>query len=532
MSTILFVLLILLICIIALGIIYHSDIYDLISYSTMLIIGGKQSNGHNRNTEIENLRAKYSINNILQMVTKDILDSSAGQYVILNNKLTFTSEKLNPPYSGLIMLLKVKRINSSLLADIMISLSLREYAYIIVIENNDGNVNEFVFGTSNMLEDLSIGKSHEFLVKYLDNITDFSKTGLNCTDTPKYEKTNNDYDIKWMILSDLTEQDITKNLDWSEFLSKITDFCGRKYEVGGTADLVGNKVKILEVSNGNIGSVNVTHNNPIVFHSHPKSGIFAEPPSVTDLHSALHGFKDKSAAWDVVIAQEGLYIYRPSQFILNHEKEIRDKLDDLSIGCYRLKPSICVPIVLNRIRDAGYIIYFIPNPPYWKELAKNEYAFNYWNTIDNVKFLKTIEELRKYTAADFERLDWSEIKNVMNLSRGDNLIVADIIDSKVLVAGAAGARATHIHEHLGQAPGRYPGTVDIITQSLVDKVTGYELDHIINSFDYTAWCIILTPTKSYAIRSKGKSIKIDVKGTYVPNELNDIGFVVVEFGKI
>lgn len=533
---ILLVLLIILICVICCCI-SSSHI------SELLVIGGAGLfETDNRNKQIMELRSKYSINDILNLIksnTKSEQYGSVNQYNILDNKVVFATEESSPPYAGLILILNVKKVTSQLLVDIMTSISLREFAYIVLI---DVTKEVIVLGTSKQLEDFVIGKPKEFLTKYLDGLTDITITGLQITNPALLQQLWNlnkksdvsHKDLEWDMLSNLTERDI-QNLDWSELLAKIPEWCeNRKYEVGGNAVIKNGKVTVSNINEGNIGQVNVKHVDLIVFHSHPKSGIFAEPPSVTDLNSALHGFKHKESVLDVVIACEGLYVYRPSQFILAHDNEIRDKLDNLSIGCYRMNPSLCVPIVLNRIRDTGFIIYFIPNPPYWKAIENNsmeyDYAFNYWNTIDNVKFLKTIEELKKYKTQDFEKLDWSEIQNVKKLSHGDSLIVADIVDGKVLVAGGAGARQVLLTEPLQQPPGRFPATLDIIVQSS-EEFTGYELKHIIESSNFVAWCIAITPTRSYAIRVD-KKIKIDDSVMYSLAKIGELGFIAIQFKKI
>lgn len=490
------------------------------------IIGGSRLPQNNRNKQIEEYRKKYSTSDILKITDKTL---KTGQYVVENDSLKLTSKKLNPPYSGLVLVLRINKFTSVLLADMMISLSLREYAYVILINESDSKI--IVLGTSEQLEKLTIGRDRIFLIKFLDNLGDFSKIGFKYSPVVKlvYDKTDNRAEIEWSILTELTEQDI-RELDWSELFDKIESFTTQKYEVGGSANLVDGKIKISEIVDGNIGSVNINHSNPIVFHSHPKTDQhILEPPSIPDLNSALMGFKDGSAAWDVVIAQEGLYVYRPTKFILAHDREVREKLDNLTTGCYKLKPSLCIPVVLNRIRDVGFIIYFLPNKKYFDNLGE-EYAMNYWNGIDNVKFLKDMESMKKYTSHDFNKLDWSEIKNVIKLSYGDNLIVADIVDGKVVAAGGAGVRGTDIHNFIGVIPGRYPAMLDIFTQTS-NKITGYELQHVTFDSDYVAWNIFLTRDKSIAVRVD-KKIKVDVKSEYSVEEVAEMGFKTVMFGKV
>jgi hypothetical protein len=533
-----FILLIILVCIICYCISAPADIIPLVIggiNNHCGIIGGSHSAENNRNKQIEEYRKKYSPDDILKMTNTTM---KTGQYIAENNSLQFVTERLKPPYSGLIFVLRVKKYNSALLADLMVSLSLRESAFIVLINEQTNSI--IVLGTSDQLEKMTIGHDKLYLIKFLDSLADATKIGFNISPNVPliYEKSNSPQTFEWDSLAELTEDDISK-LDWSEMFDKIEKFTTQKYEVGGSAKLENGKIKIVEIMDGNIGSININNSSLIVFHSHPKSGNnILEPPSVNDLYSALFGHKDKSAVWDVVIAQEGLYVYRPSRFILPHDKEIRQQLDNLTIGCYGLKPSICIPIVLNRIRDLGFIIYFLPNKKYFSEL-RDDYAMNYWNQIDNTKFLKDMEAIRKYTSKDFEKLDWSEItneiKNAIKMSHCSNIIVADIVAGKIVAAGGAGCRSTRVDDYVGVIPGRYPALLDIFTQS-ANTISGYQLHHIIEESDYVAFNIFIMKDKSIAVRAETanghEKIKVDIKREYSVEELPGLGFKIVVFGKV
>ena len=493
-------------------------------------VGGKGSK-ENRGNMIEEIRKQYSPENIKTLI--NIAQMPTGQYIIDNGILKFTSNRNTPPYSGTIYLLYVKRINCDILADFMISLALREYAYIIVI--NDQTKEITVLGMTPQLENLTLGRSREFLIAYLNDLTDFNKIGFQSTGSLKYEKnvTNPNIDIKWEILSNLTEDDI-RRLDWSDLLSKIPDYCSRKFEVGGSADLIGSAVKITKVSDGNVGSVSIPdHGDYIVFHSHPRTEdfMFAELPSVNDLLSALQSYKNHSAALDVIIAQEGLYVYRCSSVILDHEDEIRKKLDNLTTGCYRLKSRQCIESVMTKIRDLGYIIYFIPNPDYFNKLKDNDIVYNYWNTIDNVRFIEEQKKIRLYKPADFDKLDWSEIKKIKQLcGNHDSIIVADYDGNKVVAVGGAACRSSDFKDSIGQPPGRIPALLDILVQNS-EKMSGYLLKYISEASPFVGWCILLLPDRSIAIRSDFP-IQVSEKSEYSTSDLVGLGFITVEFGKI
>lgn len=495
-----------------------------LQYIPILIGGSIIGAEENRNQQIEQLRKNYSINDIKKMIKPDM---KTGQYIISPNtyNLQFASSRINPPYPGLILILRVKKIHSELLADIMMSLSIREYAYIVLINETSQEIS--VYGVTRLLEDISLGKSREFLVTYLNqlpNLNIFQTTDPNIA----FEKSKNHVNLKWETMIGMTEQDI-RNLDWSEFLDKIDVVCHKsKYEVGGSADIINGKVKIMSINDGNIGSVTVNNDgNMIVFHSHPASNKFAEMPSCSDLYSAFKGYKSGTVAWDVVIAQEGLYVYRPIEAIMDDEKSLKQRLSNLNISCYRLKSVQCINTVMNRIRNVGFIIYFIPNKKYFDNLGE-DYAMNYWNFIDNTVFIKQMEKVAKFTSKDFENLDWTEVKNVISISNTDNIIVANIVNGKVVVAGGAGCRFVDVQKPIGVIPGRYGALLDIFTQK--NKITKFELEHINNSIGYIAWCIFILPNEYVAIRTNQIH---DVKNAeYTVEEIIGMGYEVIRFVKI
>src|SRR5271165_6809181 len=144
-----------LILVVILAIVVYLLSFRYIEY--LAVFGGRDR--PNRGGQIAELRKRYTVNDILGIARGEL---KTGQYNVNEGNLVFACPGPEPPYRGLLMIMNVKRVNSQLLADIMMSLAIREYAFVIVISGDS----RYCLGATTRLEDITLGRTREFLVKY------------------------------------------------------------------------------------------------------------------------------------------------------------------------------------------------------------------------------------------------------------------------------------------------------------------------------------------------------------------------------
>lgn len=147
----------------------------------------------------------------------------------------------------------------------------------------------------------------------------------------------------------------------------------------------------------------------IFIHTHPYhrfKGEFYEPPSFTDLYNSL--VKSQYITWNIVIASEGLYMFRPTKiivkrFIADPDGTANDLEQMYSLECNKVL-SQCIDNFIKMVLEMGFIMFF--RKGIHVETIDVANSQPYKNSIIRADFKRSYKIAEKLTEEDLLNFDW------------------------------------------------------------------------------------------------------------------------------